>query len=667
MSSKSITADGIIEATFSRQDDRVCVLFRRYLKSPLSQPKPVEYNPISGLASSILQNHALGGTTQNSSSVTQTFLERLPPVLTSPIVGDLSSNQVITATSTGEIKWENQPTLEVYLAGGHLSSSCGEDLFVERLDFSFSENGSLEICYFKKNQEEPYDSFYTPSIKALWSEIDHIIAYLFLNFKTSMPFFLRNLYGIAKEKGSYFREFEGKDDLAVLNEFKIYSDTIRFKSPFIAEILSTIDEERIPRIANNLPNRSILPQTFSEIVTERFGKVSSTLANAIRQTVLLKNEITMNVSCLDTLPIVYKMLGYDYFYQFLGRYNWDVKQEDREGISFINWDSVIFKEHGDKIVKLITPKKLVNCLLKGSLTSNLEYLRDGLNMYLAYDTVEKIPSTLKDSFPSGISLDFNFGTIKEWHDKISDQHILIKAEEKSRPIPIHPSLHGLTAYQDKGYRAEFASHTKDLIVWGKKLDICIGSYDQKAVDGECVLGAVYHKNDLVVCFEMGGKKMVFIDQNSLSVNPRILDTKTAEDAIKTQDEIVRTNQLIVPVILDWLKDGVDYSLILRSFVQIKGKRNKAPEMKEQEFLLEALSHWIRDGGQVARSTSVLDGTLSGFRDITEADARNDMVDGVRYMLGDLVANNLTYQDIARVDYRDYGCYVVERQEPVLRE
>jgi len=631
--SKSIGSDGIMEATFSRQDDRVCVLFRRYLKSPPSQPKPVEYNPISGLASSILQNHALGGTTQNSSSVTQTFLERLPLLLTSPIVGDLSSNQVITATSTGEIKWENQPTLEVYLSDGQLSSSCGEDVFVERLDFSFSENGTLEICYFKKNQEESYDSFYTPSIKALWSEIDHIIAYLFLNFKTSMPFFLRNLYSLAKEKGSYFREFEGKEDLAVLNEFKIYSDTIRFKSPFIKEILSTIDEEQVSRIANNLPNRSILPQTFSEIITERFGKVSSTLANAIRQTVLLKNEITMNVSCLDTLPIVYKMLGYDYFYQFLGRYNWDVKQEDREGISFINWESIAFQAHGDKIVKLITPKKLVNCLLKGSLTSNLEYLRDGLNMYLAYDSVEKIPNTLKDSFPSGISLDFNFGTIKEWHDKISDQHILIKAEEKSRPIPIHPSLHGLTAYQDKGYRAEFASHTKDLIVWGKKLDICIGSYDDKAIKGESVLGAIYHKNELVACFEMRGQRMAYVDTSGLPWDPAILEAKSDGDIFDVQSNKMKETLSILPVVSDWTKDGVDHGLLIRSIVQIKGKRNKAPELKEQEFLMEALSHWIENGGQVARTS-------------LRSDNRDRTIDGMvldainyNYQIGDLVTQN----------------------------
>jgi hypothetical protein len=132
---------------------------------------------------------------------------------------------------------------------------------------------------------------------------------------------------------------------------------------------------------------------------------------------------------------------------------------------------------------------------------------------------ESIPESLRASYPEGLKMPRSWKTFKELHDKVSRGYNEIKAEANNKKIEYpadlpHLALDGVVLGRPEGLpenqpyepvTARLPRETKELVEWGRKLNICIASYADRAQSGHLVLVGFFKGDEVVYAMEMPPK------------------------------------------------------------------------------------------------------------------------------------------------------------------
>ena len=133
---------------------------------------------------------------------------------------------------------------------------------------------------------------------------------------------------------------------------------------------------------------------------------------------------------------------------------------------------------------------------------NLNLIGDTRNQYDNYKNADSIPKILKDKFPNGLEIPEKWETIKELHDKISVNFRTIKAEAEAKDVPFNEEWLDFEGVQILDTILVLAKRTNQLVEWGQKLNNCIASYSDRAVDKKVVLFALYKDGEPLMAGEL---------------------------------------------------------------------------------------------------------------------------------------------------------------------
>lgn len=299
------------------------------------------------------------------------------------------------------------------------------------------------------------------------------------------------------------------------------------------------------------------------------------------------NTLVFNVGAA-----IFKTMGFDYFYQAAPKLGGEGNQPK---IGFMDGESRVTQIEFNLTTLLtrVSPKKLIKALLEDQKGLNFHDLHDTASMLREYDTFEKIPKTLRLQYPTGLSVDFKFKTVKELHDKISVQYTIIKTEASRREIPValpYRMLHGM---EDKGLAFHVPDNTSTLAIWGKLLNICVASYGDRAVKGDTLLLGVEKEGLIKYCIEFRslivprlahGPIVGLCKEGSL---PEI--TQAPEYIREAYPRLKEQHVGVMPTDVPD-EEGVYY---IPSIVQFRSDRNGAPDPEDKIVVENMLVRWVQ--------------------------------------------------------------------------
>lgn len=270
-------------------------------------------------------------------------------------------------------------------------------------------------------------------------------------------------------------------------------------------------------------------------------------------------------------PAVFKVMGFDYLYQLLPQIPKGGTTGAIEGQP-VNYHYEL-EPNIRTLNNILGPKKLMGILIEICDISKIHDLRDAVRMIEEYSTVDKIPQSLRNEFPSGLVIDFKFKNLKEMHDKISTQYTIIKAEADKKEIPVHPFYAQLDGREEKGLKLIVPRNTTFLSIWGKALNICIASYGDIAARGDTLLLGVEKEGAIKYCIEFECKIVpsAFSQIDSVLLPLPRLEPKQAQASLDTSEE-----------------DSTYLDTLIRQF---RAERNGNPDAQDKEIVIHMLHMW----------------------------------------------------------------------------
>jgi hypothetical protein len=355
-----------------------------------------------------------------------------------------------------------------------------------------------------------------------------------------------------------------------------YLSLSRMGSPFLRSLPQEICIENCKNFFS-VKNRGL---EYKQIIHKYFGVSTEKMLRSVWEILIEKsnahNKDKINESVLRLIGAFCKNAGVDYTYQLM---------EKLKSIT----DGELYCQHyvNDRtispIFKSVGPKKLVNLLTK-DLYETSTFLADIAGMLNQYDTQDKIPEPLRHEYPDGLVIKDNFSSLREFHDKVVVKYNLLKIEENKRPIDYDPIYLKLNDEKDNQFSLFVPQNTSDLIRWGVELNICIGSYCKKAVDGDTLLLGVLKNDKIAYCLEF------------------VVDNNRSGWVEGTSISLEENGQLPLPVfktiVNSWnsLEGAWSYiypaeTFLMPEIVQFKGLRNSAPTEEDKNSILELIKKW----------------------------------------------------------------------------
>lgn len=285
-------------------------------------------------------------------------------------------------------------------------------------------------------------------------------------------------------------------------------------------------------------------------------------------------------------PAIFKTMGFDYLYQALPLLAVEAKRPD--GMLEYPFAATGIQPSLKTLLKFLAPKKLIN---KVCTDPDMHSLTDTTRMLDEYNSVDKIPKSLKGQYPNGLVVDFKFKTLKEMHDKVSTQYTIIKAEAAKKEIPVHPLYAKLHGMERKGLRLIVPDSSAPLAIWGKTLHICVASYGDRAAGASTLLLGVEKDGEIKYCIEFNSLMVQYIDPDSMLKTsylvgdsiPEIDDTKILRAALPYLEE---RQSMVPPDVSE--EEGIYQT---PSMVQFRAEYNRDPSSEDRDIVENMLAQW----------------------------------------------------------------------------
>jgi hypothetical protein len=259
---------------------------------------------------------------------------------------------------------------------------------------------------------------------------------------------------------------------------------------------------------------------YRALATEGYAPFPSSSRHA-QYTTFSKVEVSFAI--YRSAAFAFAMFPPDYAYKFLEKLTQRIGAADPTIPSPYPDPRYRRKEQGEQLGKFFqskhTPKKLFNLLNN----TEIHLLDDIRIQYEAYKDPDKIPRKLKEKYPDGLTYPKKVKTLKELHDKISQQYREIKAEAENKKIEYAENELVLDGLEVDGFKFVLPHESKTLVQWGADMKNCVASYADKAARKDCLLIGVEIDGALAYNIEMG-----FVEEFRVSDGQKVKSGKLTD-------------------------------------------------------------------------------------------------------------------------------------------
>lgn len=349
-----------------------------------------------------------------------------------------------------------------------------------------------------------------------------------VNLKKTDPFLFRNTNDEDEEYGEYSNKVREHIYLASM---KVLGEVLKDKSKS-REYLEVLP------ICNN-PIVTYIKKASTKngrYLTNKFGMSNATRKAIIKKPWKILNYILFKDAIKDTNNML-KLFDLEITNNIVENFIFDFQQgvdsKWNQNLKFI--DNI-----SSKFAELVKPLKYLykseTSFVNRLITNNVE----DINNYL-YDTCIMLDRVLSEN------VDFNFSSkfkLKRLHDELSSANRKIRKRNKT--IQYDGDEENL-AYQDEEFKLCLARDTHTLIDIGVKLNICVGSYDQRALEKHCTILHVMDKTDSykeVCCIEVRKSNSSITVGNDAIFN--LIQTKTYSNS--------KPEGKLREFLLNWIKE-----------------------------------------------------------------------------------------------------------------
>lgn len=400
--------------------------------------------------------------------------------------------------------------------------------------------------------------------------------------------------------------------------------------PLVRELDDVVVCKNMLHGDRNLIAPKFCGMNFRDLVQRHYGRVTTKMLEEIWKVVAVGSELRKRVFAIDVLsqarlfqpddgleiledngdhviqtgtrhiqpftfilgPAILNTMGFDYFYQALPYLSVSFK---RSFDPFEDGSSKKIEFDLATLLKHVSPKKFISALFQEGKKPDFHSLYDTASMIREYETVERIPRQLRLQYPTGLTVDFKFKTIKELHDKISIQYTILKTEASKKEIPVS-DLYGLLNGRERdGCRLVVPNNTVILSIWGKLLNICVASYGDRAADGRCLILGVEKDGEIKYCIEFYSLVVQRLKQESM-VGVILDPCKASEPMIEPEKismfypKLEEKHRGVMP------PDEPEESAIyyMPAIAQFRGARNCDPDPQDKIVVDNMLAEWVEE-------------------------------------------------------------------------
>lgn len=356
-----------------------------------------------------------------------------------------------------------------------------------KIEMYFNSNGFLQINILKSNgdcKNLEYSDFIFLSCKK--ASVDFNSLFICLNE-------MMNQNGI---------ESPNKDFYVV----KTSSLSGLIEIPLIAWLMyPIIRESNDIRIAANVDSFKLTisrfgPLEYKNLVHKAFDKTTPKLLKSLWNFICIDKVFSTNPCgdlCLsdDRFSIalaVYKAFGIDYLYQL---FSYGTRGEATERYS-------LYEDTSEECLLILSKYFNKSKIVKMYCLEGISYITDIVVMINYLTKNDIVPKNLRGRFGEKYKIPTKVKNLKEFHDRLSRDLTLIKAENSKIPIEYTEKEKELDGLQIDDLRFVLAKNTSDLSKWGSKLNVCIASYDKKATDKKCILVGIEKENEISYVIEL---------------------------------------------------------------------------------------------------------------------------------------------------------------------
>jgi hypothetical protein len=368
-------------------------------------------------------------------------------------------------------------------------------------------------------------------------------------------------------------------------------------SPFLRSLPEEIDIENCKSFFS-VKNRGL---NYKQIVHKYFGvsteKMMRSVWSVLFNNISKSEKKQISESIIRFLGAFCKNAGVDYTYQLIDKLKNNTFDAELYCQHYINERTLA------SVFKSVGPKKFINLVTK-DLYETSTLLADIAGMLNQYDTQDKVPEALKNEYPDGLVIKDNFSSLREFHDKIVVKYNFLKIEESKKPIDYDPIYLTLNDEKDGQFSLFVPQNTSDLIKWGIDLNICIGSYCKKAVDGDTLLLGVLKNDKIAYCLEfvVDGNRSGWVEGPSINLE------ENGQLPLPVFKTIVNSWNSLEGV---WTYIYPSETFLMPEIVQFKGLRNSSPTEEDKNSVLELIKRWSIKNKQhfIDAGISVSDGYI----------------------------------------------------------
>jgi PcfJ-like protein len=328
------------------------------------------------------------------------------------------------------------------------------------------------------------------------------------------------------------------------------------------------------------PNNDAL--NFKQLIEHYYGTSTSKMLSEVWKYTTVNSGKGINQLAFIVGPAVFKTMGFDYLYQALPFL--DTAESPLVGETH---NILSIEDHFSTLLKHMTPKKLINIVFGGAWMANLHFLYDAVRMLKEFDSQEKIPLALRERYSRGLTADFKFKTLQEFHDKISVEYTTIKGESSRKLIPVHEIYGQLNGREKNGLKLIVPQNTTYLSVWGKLLSHCVASYGDRAARGDTMILGVERDGHILYCLEL---EPLIISRmgGELYGRPHFGDNPIEEVPI-IREPIPMLEKILMTTI-----NGRKSEIWSPYIVQFRGKHNAEPEPYDENTVRSMLTEWVAE-------------------------------------------------------------------------
>lgn len=372
--------------------------------------------------------------------------------------------------------------------------------------------------------------------------------------------------------------------------------------PIVREIDDPIMARQLGSNCRNKIAPKFESKNFKQLVDFYFGRSTDKMLQEIWKVITKAdpqrpgNGNKLNPLVFTLGVALYRVLGFDYFYQSLGHIQSYDSSESARHTSHSSKTADRYTVDIGLLYRHLTPTKLINLISAEDFHDQSHDWDDALRMLQEYEKPDSIPKGLKGAYPNGLTVDFKFKTLKEFHDKISTRYTIIKTEANKKPISVDPIYAYLHGRGRKGLRLIVPFDTAILAEWGQKLSICIASYGDRAARSDTLLLGVEKDNEIAYCIEFNSFRYNCI-KASLPMGPLMKPYDTGSPDIVSHEEITaclpRLEHKHVGVAPPDVSEEDQHYYLPRT-IQFRAHRNGSPTVEDRNVVENMLIEWSKE-------------------------------------------------------------------------